>query len=87
MEGTEFVLVILFFFVLPIVAIGTWTSHKQQMAKLNAKLNNSEKERLNSELAAVKTRLEVLEAIVTDKKYQLKQEIDELPSPRSEQLN
>jgi hypothetical protein len=33
---------------------------------------------MQNELASVKTRLEVLEAIVTDKKYQLHQEITEL---------
>ena len=73
-----FVLIILFAFVLPIVLIGTWTSHKKEMAKVNANLNISEKENMQNELASVKTRLEVLEAIVTDKKYQLHQEITEL---------
>ena len=77
-EGMVFVLVILFAFVLPIVLIGTWASHKKEMAKANANLNNSEKENMKNELAAVKNRLEVLEAIVTDKKYQLAQEITEL---------
>ena len=79
-EGMVFVLVILFAFVLPIVIYGTWTTHKKDMAKLNASLNDSEKENLKNELASVKTRLEVLEAIVTDKKYQLNQEISELKS-------
>jgi len=77
-EGMVFVLVILFAFVLPIVMVGTWTSHKKEMAKANANLNNSEKQNMQNELAAVKSRLEVLEAIVTDKKYQLHQEISEL---------
>ena len=77
-EGMVFVLIILFAFVLPIVMVGTWTSHKKEMAKANANLNNSEKENMKNELAAVKGRLEVLEAIVTDKKYQLHQEITEL---------
>jgi hypothetical protein len=77
-EGMLFVLIILFAFVLPIVMVGTWTSHKKEMAKANANLNNSEKEKMQNELASVKSRLEVLEAIVTDKKYQLHQEINEL---------
>ncbi len=77
-EGMVFVLIILFAFVLPIVFFGIWTSHKKEMAKANANLNYSVKENLINELAAVKTRLEVLEAIVTDKKYQLHQEITEL---------
>jgi len=73
-----FVLLVLMIFVLPIVIIGVWTSHKKEMTKLNASLNDSEKDNMKNELAAVKTRLEVLEAIVTDKKYQLHQEITEL---------
>ena len=77
-DGMLFVLVILFAFVLPIVVIGVWTTHKREMAKVNANLNNSEKENMHNELASVKSRLEVLEAIVTDKKYQLHQEITEL---------
>jgi Na+-transporting methylmalonyl-CoA/oxaloacetate decarboxylase gamma subunit len=77
-EGMMFVLIILFAFVLPIVMVGTWTSHKKEMAKANANLNNSEKQNMQNELAAVKSRLEVLEAIVTDKKYQLNQELSKL---------
>ena len=77
-NGMVFVLIILFAFVLPIVFFGIWSSHKKEMAKANANLNNSEKENMQNELAAVKGRLEVLEAIVTDKKYQLHQEITAL---------
>ena len=77
-EELVFVLLILMIFVLPIVIIGVWTSHKKDMTKLNASLNDSEKENMKNQLAAVKSRLEVLEAIVTDKKYQLHQEITEL---------
>ena len=73
-----FVLLVLMIFVLPIVIIGVWTSRKKEMTKLNVSLNDSEKDNMKNELAAVKTRLEVLEAIVTDKKYQLHQEITEL---------
>ncbi len=77
-EGMIFVLVILFAFVLPIVFVGIWTSHKKDMAKMNTELNNSEKQKIANEFEAVKARLEVLEAIVTDKKYQLSEEIDRL---------
>lgn len=73
-----FVLIILFAFVLPIVFISVLTSYKKDMAKANANLNNSEKENMKNELTSVKNRLEVLEAIVTDRKYQLHQEISEL---------
>ena len=77
-DGMIFVLIILMVFVMPIVVIGVWTTHKKEMAKLNASLNDSEKENMKNELAAVKTRLEVLETIVTDKTYQLNQELTKL---------
>ncbi|NCP63321.1 MAG: hypothetical protein GW763_16020 [Paraglaciecola sp.] len=86
-EGMIFIFIILFGFVLPIVIFGTWTSHKKDMIKLSASLNNSEKTNLQNELAAVKTRLEVLEAIVTDKKYQLSQEFDELKRSDKPRVN
>ncbi|WP_026376736.1 DUF2746 domain-containing protein [Aestuariibacter salexigens] len=85
-SGMIFVLVILFAFVLPIVFFGIWTTHKKEMAKADTKLNSSEKENLKNELAAVKSRLEVLEAIVTDKKYQLNEEIGQL-SRSEDRLN
>jgi hypothetical protein len=79
-DGMVFVMIILFAFVLPIVFVGIWTTHKKEMLKLNMDLNDSEKQNMTNELTAVKARLEVLEAIVTDKKYQLAQEISELKS-------
>jgi hypothetical protein len=48
--------------------------------KINGYLNESEKQNMANELTAVKKRLEVLDAIVTVKKYQLAQEISELKS-------
>lgn len=78
MEGMTFVLIILFCFVLPIVFFGTWTTHKQKMREMESQIDHTEKDALKEELAGVKKRLEVLEAIVTDKKYQLDQEIREL---------
>ncbi len=78
--GMIFVLVILFAFVLPIVFIGMWTGHKKDMAKMNLELGKSEKQNMQNEFAAIKKRLEVLEAIVTDKKYQLNEEINNLNS-------
>jgi flagellar biosynthesis/type III secretory pathway M-ring protein FliF/YscJ len=86
-EGMIFVMIILFAFVLPIVIYGTWTSHKKDMAKLNASLNDSEKNNLKNELAAMKSRLEVLEAIVTDKKYQLSEEISSLHKAQRSSIN
>ncbi|MEW9796849.1 DUF2746 domain-containing protein [Alteromonas sp. CYL-A6] len=77
-ESMVFVLVILFAFVLPIVFVGIWTSHKKDMAKMNTELNEKERQNIKNEFEAVKSRLEVLEAIVTDKKYQLNEEIEKL---------
>lgn len=85
--GMIFVLVILFAFVLPIVVFGIWTTHKKDMIKLSANLHSSEKANLQNELAAVKSRLEVLEAIVTDKKYQLSQEISALQGQEKNTFN
>jgi hypothetical protein len=78
MAGTEFVLAILFVFVLPITIIGIVSGHKKEMAKLKLKLGDSQAQNVVNELDAVKSRLEVLEAIVTDKKYQLNAELDAL---------
>lgn len=78
MEGPEFVLAILFLFVLPIVIIGVVSSHRKAMVELQLKLGNAESAQVTTELTAIKSRLEVLEAIVTDKKYQLSAEIDSL---------
>lgn len=78
MEGTEFVLAILFLFVLPITIIGIVTGHKKEMTKLKLELGDSQAQNVVNELDAVKVRLEVLEAIVTDKKYQLNSELDAL---------
>lgn len=76
----EFVLIILFLFVLPIVFMGMWMEHKKSMAKMKVELDDTEKQGLKDELSGVKKRLEVLEAIVTDKKYELGQEINKLRS-------
>jgi hypothetical protein len=82
MEGTEFVLAILFLFVLPIVLIGIFTSHRKEMTKLKGQLGDAESVKVSTELEGVKARLEVLEAIVTDKKYQLNAELDALQKER-----
>jgi Na+-transporting methylmalonyl-CoA/oxaloacetate decarboxylase gamma subunit len=78
MEGTTFVLLILFLFVLPITLFGIFTGHRKEMMKMNAKLGSSEIDNVKNELEAVKARLEVVEAIVTDKQYQLNQELASL---------
>lgn len=72
------ILALIFVFVFPIAMISIWTAHKAEMAKLNKEVNNSDKQKYENEITAMKKRLEVLEAIVTDKKYQLDREISEL---------
>lgn len=77
----DFVLTIIalvFLFVFPIAIISIWTAHKAEMAKLNKEVNNSDKQKYENEIISMKKRIEVLEAIVTDKKYQLDNEIADL---------
>lgn len=80
MDGNlvTFLLLTLFGFVLPIVFAGIWTTHKKEMADAASQLDDSEKRALQAQLKHVTERLQVLEAIVTDQKYQLNQEIAEL---------
>jgi Tfp pilus assembly protein PilO len=72
----EILIPILVAFVLPITIVGMAMSHKQKMAAL--KQPPAQDESLKQELAAIKERLNALEAIVTDDKYQLSREIDKL---------
>ena len=69
-------------FVLPIVILGMVFSHKQKMAdsKAYAGEDSDKVKALEAELANVKQRLNTLEAIVTDDKYQLNQEFSKLKS-------
>ncbi|GHA36747.1 nitrite reductase [Photobacterium aphoticum] len=57
--------------------------HRREMRELaykheQALKENDEHSRLKEEVAQLKARVEVLEAIVTDKKYTLSQDIDNL---------
>ncbi len=76
------IMAILMAFVLPITILGMIFSHKEKMAKANAKSADSSKQidALQAELNKVKDRLNTLEAIVTDDKYQLNQEFSKLKS-------
>ena len=78
MGVTAFIFPILFFFVLPITIVAIATNHKKNMAELKLTLGNSDAKIMAKELDVVKSRLEVLETIVTDSKYQLTAEIDAL---------
>ncbi|MFA3791005.1 hypothetical protein AB6T38_07790 [Aliiglaciecola sp. SL4] len=67
-------------FVLPIVILGMVFTHKQKMmdAKVKLEAGSDNVTALEAELKAIKERLNTLEAIVTDDKYQLKQEFSKL---------
>ncbi|MGQ8366214.1 hypothetical protein [Glaciecola sp. 1036] len=78
MEGTTFVLLLLFCFVLPITMYSIWTGHKKEMLKLKAKNGGVEVQAMEAEIVTIKKRLAALEAIVTDEKYQLNKAFDDL---------
>ncbi|GAA6183960.1 MULTISPECIES: hypothetical protein [Alteromonadaceae] len=73
---------ILLVFVLPIVILGMIFGHRQKMmdAKVKLESGSGNLAALEAELKSVKERLNTLEAIVTDDKYQLNQEFSKLKS-------
>lgn len=79
MEGGIAILVV---FVLPIVILSMIFSHIQKVKQVEAdsKGDYEQVEKLEKELSEVKERLNTLEAIVTDEKYQLNQEFSKLKS-------
>jgi hypothetical protein len=75
----EFLLMI-FIFVLCISGMGMFTDYRKQQLKMMDKMNDMESGALQKELAAIKQRLAVLEKIITDKRYDLDEEINLLRS-------
>lgn len=67
-----------FLFIIAIVLIGNFFSYKKEMAKLGTKVDHAENNAIKSELDNIKQRLIVLEKIVTDKNYDLNEEITNL---------
>tara|TARA_R100001377_G_C3188719_1_gene109642 strand:- start:870 stop:1115 length:246 start_codon:yes stop_codon:yes gene_type:complete len=67
-----------FLFIIAIVLIGNFFSYKKEMAKLGTKVDHAEDNAVKSELANIKQRLVVLEKIVTDKNYDLNEELSSL---------
>ena len=68
-------------FIIAIVAIVgglIYAAYEQQLKLQEKKLNNQPNNDLLKELAALKERVAVLEKIVTDEKYDLKNEINNL---------
>ena len=52
--------------------------YKVKMKQLEARLNEAEKVKLFDEMQSVKHRLVVLEKIITDKGYEVREEIEKL---------
>lgn len=75
-----FVLVVLFAFVLPITFFAIHSENKKKMAELAAQGDHARAEALQAELALVNERLAVLERIVTDRRFDLDNEIRQLES-------
>lgn len=68
-----------FWFFIAVIAITFgYFDYRHKMKDLELKVNNSEKVNLEEELQSIKHRLVVLEKIVTDRRYQLEEEIDKL---------
>ena len=60
--------------------VGDYFKQKAKMSALEKKVDSSEKVKLDEEITSIKHRLVVLEKIVTDKGYQLEEEIEKLKS-------
>ena len=67
-----------FIFIVAIVFIANYFSYKKEMAKLGTKVDHVEDNAMKNELDNVKQRLIVLERIVTDKNYDLNDELSSL---------
>ena len=65
----------IFVFIVAIVLITNYFSYKKEMAKLGTKVDHVEDSVTQRELDNIKQRLVVLERIVTDKGYNLNEEI------------
>ena len=75
-----FVLIVMLVFVLPITIYAIRTEHQKKMAEVSADKEGGRIPALEAELEKVNARLEVLERIVTDGRYDLNQEIRRLES-------
>jgi len=58
--------------------VGGYLDYRAKIKALEAKINNSEKINLIEENKSIKHRLEVLEAIVTDKGYDISENISRI---------
>ncbi|MCG7585722.1 MULTISPECIES: nitrite reductase [Photobacterium] len=60
------------------IGLQRYFKHKAEMKKLESEGSSSEVQQLRHELRTLQQRVDVLEKIVTDKGYQLKEEIKNL---------
>ena len=67
---------IIFFLILASIAFGRFLKHRQRMEEIASK--NSVSIDVKKELSELRDRVATLESIVTDKGYQLKEEIEKL---------
>lgn len=67
-----------FIFIIVIVLITNFFTYKKDMAKLGTKVDHVEDSAMKNELNNIKQRLIVLERIVTDKNYDLNEELSNL---------
>lgn len=66
------------FFIVLIVLITQFFEYRKSMAKLNSKVNDLGDSTVQRELDNVRQRLAVLERIVTDKNYDLNDELSQM---------
>jgi hypothetical protein len=69
------------FFIVLIVLITQYFQYRKSMAKLNSKVSDINDNSIQRELDNVKQRLAVLEKIVTDKSYDLNDELSKFRQP------
>ena len=75
MENTAVLIVAIIFTSL---AVQRYFAHKTEVKKLESEGGNAETKKLQQEVESLKQRVEVLEKIVTDKNYQLKEQFRDL---------
>ena len=68
----------MFTFVFAISALGMFFDYRKQQLKMMARINEMEQGNLQNELVGIKQRLAVLEKIITDKRYDLEEELSSL---------
>jgi len=63
---------------------GTWTSHKQKLAKLRLQADAQDSARHADRMQELEERVRVLERIVTDRDYELASQIEALREPAAQ---